>query len=245
MTCELVHGDCLEHLGNVAQGSVNFVFLDLPYTITACTWDVPIGVDRVWQALRPTLAPNAVIVATATIRFLPELLRHIAHPLKYDLVWHKSRATGFLNAKKAPLRSHENILVFGTPKSTYNVQMQPTTRPRRGSSFQQGEHGACYGKLSRTTTYTYGDDRYPTSIITPASPASERGLHPTQKPIALLTYLLKTYTHPGDTALDPCMGAGTTGAAAVHLGRKFVGIERDEVYFNVAKARINAAVAQG
>jgi DNA modification methylase len=240
-TSTIHHGDCLEIVPTLERDSVAFIFLDLPYKITQCKWDVHVPLDALWSALAGCMKADAIIVASATLRFLPELLQKIKHPLKYDLIWSKSRSTGFLNSKKAPLRSHENLLVYGTPRSTYNVQMQRTKRARRGDTVTRGEHGKIYGGMTRTTTYTYGDERYPTSVLEPESPASERGFHPTQKPVALLEWLISTYTNPGDTVLDPTMGSGTAGVACARLGRQFVGIEKDAEYFAAAKARIDAS----
>jgi site-specific DNA-methyltransferase (adenine-specific) len=185
---------------------------------------------------------NASIVLTASQPFTSALVMSNVKDFKYDVVWHKTQATGHLNAKKMPMRSHETILVFASSAPTYNPQLQDkpleNIRPigRRAASD-------CYGKFKESAERGIPmDKRYPQSVETFKNPNhGEAGLHPTQKPVALMEYLIKTYTNPGELVLDNTMGSGTTGVACMNTGRRFIGIERDEKYFAICQERIHRA----
>ena len=236
-------GDCLDVMPTLAKGSVALIFADLPYAVTQCKWDLHVSQFDLWASAEPLLIANCSVLATADVRLAGDIMRACPVPFKYDLIFNKSRVTGFLNSRRMPLRAHELVLYFARGKATYNVQMQRSWRNRPVSSFERKKKTDCYGKAESSIRYTFSDNRYPTSVLQPESPARERGLHPTQKPLALLEWLVASYTNPGDTVLDPCMGSGTTGHACANLGRKFIGIEKDPTYFAAAKARIEAAYA--
>lgn len=236
----LLLGDCLAIMPTLATGSVDTVFADLPYNVTRCVWDVAIDQSAFWAAMQPLLAPSAALVATTDVRLAASLIDHCPIPFRYDLVWHKSRAVGFLNANSMPLRAHELILYFAERNAPYTVQKKRSWRNRPSSSFKRVKKIDCYGKADKIVPYVYGDERYPTSVLEPESPAAERGLHPTQKPVDLLAWLIKAYSLPGQTLLDPTMGSGSAGVACMREGRNFIGIERDPAYFAIAQQRIEA-----
>lgn len=234
---ELRCGDCLEEMSFIEDGSVDMVLADPPYGTTACKWDSVIPLEPMWEHLKRVAKPNAAIVMTAAQPFTTTLISSNMKMFKYSLVWEKSRPTGFLQAKFMPMKSHEDIVVFvGSRKPTYNPQK--TTGHVPTSSARGPGHSPTFGK-SKVRDYAGGDtDRYPKSV---QRFKCERGPHPTQKPVALMEYLIKTYTNEGDTVLDFSMGSGTTGVACGNLGRKFIGIEMDDGYFGIAEQRIAEA----
>ena len=232
----LMQGDCLERMKEIPSGSVDMVLADPPYGTTACKWDSIIPLEPMWGQLKRIIKPNGAIVMTAAQPFTSVLVCSNLGMFKYQWVWDKSQITGFLNAKKQPLRRHEDVVVFGRYQATYNPQ------------FTQGAHytisrkhsTANYGNQVENATFSDGR-RYPTSIIDIKHSRVKDG-HPTQKPVALMEYLIKTYTNEGETVLDFTMGSGTTGVAAANTGRKFIGIELDSGYFKIAQNRINSAL---
>ena len=224
----LMQGDCLERMKEIPDGSVDLILCDLPYGTTQNKWDSVITFEPLWAQYRRVCKPNAAIVLTAAQPFTSFLVSSNARDFKYQWVWQKSKPTGHLNAKKQPLRNHEDVLVFYSAQPTYNPQ---GTRPTdvMVSRTNRGNYGAC----SKTTRQTVTG--YPCTVI---QFSTESGIHPTQKPVALMEYLIRTYTNEGEVVLDNCMGSGTTGIACRNLHRKFIGIEMDENYFNIAKKRI-------
>lgn len=225
---KLMNGDCLELMNDIPDNSVNMILCDLPYGTTKNKWDSVIPFDPLWREYSRIC--NGAVVLTAAQPFTSALVVSNMKNFKYQWVWKKSRPTGHLNAKKQPLRNTEDILVFYKSQCTYNPQGTRETdvmvsRTNRGN----------YGECSKTTRQTVTG--YPTTIL---EFASEKGVHPTQKPVALMEYLIKTYTNEGDTVLDNCMGSGTTGVACVNTNRNFIGIEIDKDYFKVAQQRINS-----
>ena len=236
-SCSLFLGDCLEMMKRIPDDSVDMILCDLPYGTTACKWDTVIPFEPLWAAYRRVAKKNAAIVLTASQPFTSTLITSNLRDFRYEWVWDKKGTTGFQTAKIMPLRRHENVVVFYRAKPTYNPAMETRGRERKkgGSKNDNG----CYGELR--SSESYNNSYYPTSVIE-ISNASKKGLvHPTQKPVALMEYLIRTYTNPGETVLDNTMGSGTTGVACMKTGRRFIGIERCAVYFRVASKRISLA----
>lgn len=222
----LINGDCLEEMKKIESGSVDMVLTDPPYGTTACKWDSIIPLEPMWEQLKRIIKPNGAIILFGSEPFSSFLRCSNIKQYKYDWVWQK-RPVNFLNAKKQPLRKTERISVFGG--NTYNPQgLIPCNKvnKRSNSTETNGLHG-----LSNVSKFT----NYPTDVL---EFIGERGLHPTQKPIALMEYLIKTYTNEGETVLDFTMGSGSTGVACRNTGRDFIGIELDKEYFEIAQKRI-------
>ena len=233
----LMLGDCLERMKEIESGSVDMVLADPPYGTTACKWDSIIDLPLMWEQLKRIIKPNGAIVITAQSPYDKVLGCSNLPMLKYEWVWEKPAATGHLNAKKMPMKAHENILTFYNKLPTYNPQKTLGHKPTNSYTKKNNADGECYGN---TVSVSGGGntDRYPRSVQVFSSDKQKLKLHPTQKPVALMEYLIKTYTNEGETVLDFTMGSGTTGVAAKNLNRKFIGIEMDEGYFNIAKKRI-------
>lgn len=232
---QLIHGDCLEELQNIPTGSIDLILTDPPYGTTACKWDSIIPLEKMWPLLDRVIKSNGVTVLFGNEPFSSMLRMGNIKNYKYDWVWQKKH-TGQLNAKKQPLRNVENIIVFYkkqplyTPQFTYSKPYITYNKNYKGSE--------AYGKQRDHISISDGR-RYPKQILN----FTENFIfHPTQKPVALMEYLIKTYTHPGETVLDFTMGSGTTGVACVNLDRKFIGIEKDPHYFKIAQKRIDAAI---
>jgi len=236
----LMNGDCLERMKEIPDGSVNMVLADPPYGTTACKWDSVIPLEPMWEQLKRVIKPNGAIVMTASQPFTTSLIASNIVMFKYCWVWEKNKATGHLNAKRRPLVAHEDVCVFYTKQPTYNPQglvekEKPTiSRGNRGRKGN-GSSGDCYGYAGKDTLQTHTG--YPRSVHK-ESVDFKAAHHPTQKPVALMEYLIKTYTDEGETVLDFTMGSGTTGVACVNTGRNFIGIELDDDYYNIAKGRI-------
>lgn len=229
----LMKGDCLERMKEIESGSVDMVLADVPYGTTQCKWDSVIPLEPMWEQLKRIIKPRGAIVMTACQPFTSALGASNLKYLRYSWVWEKPH-TGQLNAKRMPLKSIEDVLVFYASQPTYNPQFtfgDPYVRARGVG----GSSAECYGQQRRHTTVSDGR-RYPKQRLNFSN--REGNVHPTQKPVALMEYLIKTYTNEGETVLDFTMGSGTTGVAARNLGRKFIGIEMDEHYFEVANGRI-------
>lgn len=236
---ELYLGDCLEIMRDIPDGSVDMVLTDPPYGTTQCKWDSVIPFEPMWSELWRIIKPNGVIALMAQAPFDKVLGASDISSLKYEWIWQKETATGHLNAKKAPLKNHENILIFCKGKPTYNPQMRIGFKPYKQAQGKTKSKN--YGKQPGAVSISNGE-RYPLSVI---SFARDKGkIHPTQKPVALMEYLIRTYTNEGETVLDFTMGSGTTGVAAKNLNRKFIGIELDLDYFQTAKDRIDAVTPQ-
>lgn len=234
---DLRQGDCLELMKTLPDASVDMVLCDLPYGTTACKWDSIIPFDALWAEYRRVTKPKAAIVLTANQPFTSALVMSNAKAFKYAWAWVKTNCTGFANAKKQPLRQFEDVLVFYERQPTYNPQGvikldKPKSRTR--------DTGAIMGRTGFRDGYEQTETNYPKNVL---QIPSERGHHPTQKPVALMDYLIRTYTNAGDVVLDNCMGSGTTGVACANTGRRFIGMERDPEYFEIARARITTAAA--
>jgi site-specific DNA-methyltransferase (adenine-specific) len=229
-----MQGDCLERMKEIADGSVDMVLTDPPYGTTACKWDSIIPIEPMWEQLKRVIKPNGAIVMTASQPFTTTLISSNMSMFKYVWQWKKSNLTNFLNAKRQPLRCFEDVVIFCSGQSVYNAQMIETGN--RMVSRRVGTKTSVYGKADKETLYDRSS-MYPTQLI--EIPNRKDGkLHPTQKPVALMEYLIRTYTNENETVLDFTMGSGTTGVACVNLGRKFIGIELDQGYFDIAKERI-------
>jgi site-specific DNA-methyltransferase (adenine-specific) len=236
MNFKLMHGDCLEKMKEIADGSVDMVMCDLPYGTTQNKWDSVIPLEPLWREYRRVCKSSAAIVMTAQTMFSAQLMITNKNEHRYNLVWEKSKAGGFLNAKRMPLQAHEDILVFYRLLPTYNPQMEQG-KPYTKKAVSNGD-GKNYGKFNRKGKIAINVGiRYPRSVLR-FSNDNHGSVHPTQKPVALMEYLIRTYTNAGDTVLDNTMGSGTTGVACINTGRSFIGIERDEKYFAIASNRI-------
>jgi site-specific DNA-methyltransferase (adenine-specific) len=233
----LLLGDCLELMKRLPDASVDMILCDLPYGTTSCQWDSILPFDRLWAEYLRIAKPNAAIVLTASQPFTSALIMSRADIFKYSWSWVKTNCSGFANAKKQPLRSFEDVAVFYRKQRTYSPQGVVRLEKDRDRTRATGEF---MGKTGFRDGYVQEFTNYPKNIL---NIASERGLHPTQKPVALMEYLIRTYTNEGDVVLDNCMGSGTTGVACSNAGRRFVGMERDVNYFKTASDRIHAAYA--
>lgn len=233
----LYHGDCLEIMKTLPAASVDLILCDLPYGSSACSWDSPIPLDKLWAFYVGLVKESSTAVFTSSQPFTTRLITSNLGLFKYCWIWEKNRATNFPNAKKRPLTAHEEICVFASGKTRYSPQKSNGHTPTNSAK------GAQQGEIYRGSTirnYHGGvTTRYPRTIL---KFNCERGLHPTQKPVALMEYLIKTYTKEGDTVLDNCMGSGTTGVACKNLNRNFIGIEKDEKYFELASKRIEGSI---
>jgi len=241
---DLIWGNCLLEMQNIESGSVDAIICDPPYGTTACKWDSVIPFDAMWEQLNRVIKPNGAIVMTASQPFTSALIVSNIKMFRQVQVWDKRMPTGHLNAKKKILSRHEDIILFSEAKFghfTYNPQMRKgklrnKTPKRKADNYE----GRVYGKVIHKGD-SFNDKYYPTSIGE-FSNASQKGKqHPTQKPVALMEYLIKTYTNEGETVLDFTMGSGTTGVACKNLNRSFIGIEMDDKYFDIAKGRIENA----
>jgi site-specific DNA-methyltransferase (adenine-specific) len=230
---KLLHGDCLELMVQIPDDSVDMVLCDLPYGTTRNKWDSVLDLPALWAEYKRI--SRGAIVLTAQAPFDKVLGASNLGWLRYEWIWQKTKATGHLNAKLQPMKNHENVLVFYKELPTYNPQglvrkAVPTIR-------KGGNNGTNYGKSDKDALQEF--ENYPRSIL--AIPSEGKTIHPTQKPVALMEYLIRTYTREGETVLDNCMGSGTTGVACVNTGRNFIGIEQDDKYFEIAKQRITDA----
>lgn len=236
---QLHQGDCLEVIKEIPDKSVDMVLCDLPFGITQNKWDKVIPFSGLWEAYNRTVKDDSAVVLFAQMPFTAELVHSNLKNFKYMWVWYKHYCRGFLNAKKQPLRTTENIAVFYKKQCTYNPEMRKGELRRKGNGSKQR---GCYGKYEPIKTIN--DEYYPTDILDFAGVPNSELRHPTQKTVDLLEYLIKTYTNEGETVLDNCMGSGSTGVACVNTNRNFIGIELDENYFNIAKERIEKAGAE-
>ena len=234
----ILFGDCLERMAEIPDGSVDMVMADLPYGTTACKWDSVIPLDAMWSEYKRVCKPNAAIVLTATQPFTAALVMSNLKGFKHEWIWRKDKAGNFASAKYAPMKIHESVLVFCHGRINYNPIKTLRDKPIiRGNSSSKGtaKNLASSSRFSGHTRKVF-TDRCPESIIPFGT--VRKTIHPTQKPVELMEYLIRTYTNEGETVLDNTMGSGTTGVACMNTGRRFIGIERDETYFNIARSRI-------
>ena len=238
----LYRGDCLEVMPTLGAGSIDMVLTDPPYGTTACKWDSVIPFEPMWAGVKHVAKKNAAIVMTASQPFTSALVMSNVKMFKYEWVWSKTNGSNFATLKYTPWRMHENVLVFGRTGTTYNPQKYRVSDDKVDKRKTINNHlsnkKGVIGTFARTRRRDDGT-RYPSSIQAFANP-NHKSLHPTQKPVYLMEYLIRTYTNEGQTVLDFTLGSGTTGVAAVNLGRRFVGIEMDEKYFEVSATRIQS-----
>ena len=234
---ELWCGDCLELMRNIPDKSVDMILCDLPYGTTACKWDTVIPFEALWGGYERVIKDNGAICLFGSEPFSTELRHSNLKMFKYDWVWEKEQGANFMLCKYQPYKVDEIISVFS--KKTHNYYPQMTEgKPYISGKGNSGEITRCVTKVQTKNNGT----RYPRSIQKFSTDKAKGSLHPTQKPVALLEYLIKTYTNENETVLDNCMGSGSTGVACINTNRKFIGIELDNTYFEIAKERINKAV---
>jgi site-specific DNA-methyltransferase (adenine-specific) len=246
--CHLMRGDCLDLMAGIPDGSVDMILADPPYGTTACKWDSIIPLEPMWAHLKRIIKPNGAIVMTASQPFTSVLVCSNLSMFKYSWVWKKTRPGGFVSAKLKPLKDVEDVCVFsegttanGSKRNMpyYPQGVNPGVHWKRPNKYK-GSDGVSYSRASHSLDRTTDGSNYPREIIEFSNPNSGV-VHPTQKPVTLMEYLIRTYTQEGETVLDFTMGSGTTGVACINTGRKFIGIELDEGYFEIAKARCGVA----
>lgn len=237
------HMDCLEGMKLIADKSIDMILCDLPYGVTQNKWDSAIPLDALWEQYNRIIKDNGAIVLTAQTPFDKILGASNVANLRYEWIWDKDKGSGFLNAKRMPLRQHENILVFYKKQPTYHPQMreadQNKVRPlRKNTSQNSTNYGNVTGGVEGRSDIT---KRYPTTILRYSAMAGELNpanrLHPTQKPVDMFEYLIRTYTNEGDIVLDNCMGSGTTAVACIRSKRHYIGFESDEIYAEISELR--------
>lgn len=229
-------GDCLDRMQEIPGGTVDLILADLPYGTTRCAWDSVIPLAPLWEQYRRVLKRRGAVVLTAAQPFTSALVMSNPDWFLYDWVWEKGAATGHLNAKRAPMRAHESVLVFAQCQPTYNPQM--TRGHERKTSVKRADESELYGKQKFAPLAYDSTSRYPRTVQFFSSDKQRGSYHPTQKPLALMEYLVRTYSNPGEIVLDNAMGSGTTGVACRNAGRQFIGIESDEAHFATARQRI-------
>ena len=238
--------DCLVGMQNIPDSSIDCIICDLPYGVLnkqseGGQWDSIIPLEPLWEQYKRVIKKNGAIVLFSQGMFTAQLMMSQPRMWRYNLIWDKARATGFLNANRMPLRYHEDICVFYNMLPTYNPQMEDLNGREPNHSQGFGDHAnknSCYGKIGRVYP-TYESKKHPRSIIRiKAVHCNEEQFHPTQKPVELMRYLIRTYSNKGDTILDNCIGSGSTAVACIQEGRHFIGFEQDKVYFKKALERI-------
>lgn len=235
----LYNDDCLEIMKNLPDKSVDMVLCDLPYGVTQNKWDNVIPFDKMWTLLNRICKETCAMVFFADGMFCAELMLSNKKMWRYNLIWDKIIPSGFLNANKMPLRSHEEICVFYKKLPTYNPQKILGNKSHSKGNKKDSYTNNNYGKFKFVdNSETLGNMKYPKSILSFSKPHPSISVHPTQKPVELLEYLIKTYSNEGDTILDFTMGSGSTGVACKNINREFIGIEKEEKYFKIAKERI-------
>lgn len=238
---KIYNQDCIEGMKRIPDKSIDMILADLPFGTTKNEWDKIIPFIPLWEQYERIIKDNAAIVLFGQQPFTSKLINSKLELFRYEWIWQKTKSTGFMNAKKMPLKSHENILVFYKKLPTYNPQdiktgiAIKTGRSRKGNSRNYGKTGCGNPDYIQTTS------NYPKDIITFSNPSNKGHLHPNQKPIALLEYLIKTYTNEGDIVLDNCIGSGSTAVACVNTNRNFIGFEISKDYCEIAERRVAEA----
>lgn len=232
MQSYIKQGDCLELMKEIPDKSVDLILCDLPYGTTQNKWDTVLDLEKLWGGYNRIVKDNTPIVLFSQMPFSATLVKSNFPLFKYEWIWQKQQGTGYLNAKKMPLKAHENILVFYKKLPLYNPQMRTGFKPY---TCKRGKGTSNYNKHISVVSTSNGE-RYPIDILEFAY--DKQKLHPTQKPVALLEYLIKTYTNEGATVLDNCMGSGSTCVACINTNRNYIGFELNGNYFNIAKERI-------
>jgi len=237
---KLLQGDCLELMKDIDDESIDLILCDLPYEITECEWDSVIPFEPMWKEYKRIIKEHGAIILTAYQPFTSKLIMSNLKMFKYEWIWNKIKPGNIFSAKTKPMQNHENVLVFGKSKTNYfpimtDLHIKTTTK--------------VYGNSKSQKAPVYNDERilkgkYPKTIITFSNANQRNRIHPTQKPVPLFEYLIKTYTNDGDLVLDNCMGSGTTGVACFHTNRDFIGMELNKEYYEIAKNRIKEAQKQ-
>jgi site-specific DNA-methyltransferase (adenine-specific) len=225
---KVLHGDCLELMKDIPDKSIDMILCDLPYGTTACKWDTVIPFEPLWEQYKRIIKDNGAIVLTASQPFTM---------FKYEWVWNKITGRGHLVAKHRPMAQHENVVVFGKGKTKYNPQMVLMDNPQKGKSMESSRTSIMGGKTTKESEAIIRTHKYPKTIITQG--VDGKYAHPTQKPVALFEYLIKTYTNEGDLVLDNCAGSGTTGVACKNLNRNFILIEKEQEYIDIINKRLS------
>jgi DNA modification methylase len=241
MKDQVIQGDCLEVMKDIPDKSIDMILCDLPYGTTACKWDTIIPFEPLWEQYKRIIKDNGAIVLTASQPFTSALVMSNIKMFKYEWIWEKTQATGHLDAKKKPMKAHENICIFYYRQPTYNFQ-KTFGHKRRVSLARHKENteknqAEIYHKADKFTDYDT-TERYPRSVLIFPSDKQKSSLHPTQKPVALFEYLIKTYTNEGDLVLDNCAGSGTTGVACKNLNRNYILIEKEPEYIDIINKRL-------
>jgi len=241
MSYQLIHGDCLEVMPTLADKSIDAIVCDLPYGTTNCSWDSVIPFEPLWAQYKRIIKPRGAIVLFGSQPFTSALIMSNIEWFRQEIIWDKVLPVGFLDANRKPMKRHENIILFSPcGYGTFNPQKtkgEPYTRPQRKMT-------PVYGKFIEIAGVNETGDRYPTSILEISNANRVKNGHPTQKPVDLLAYLIRTYTNEGETILDNTMGSGSTIVAAIQEGRNAIGIERDADYFAIAQQRCLEATYQ-
>ncbi len=236
---KLLHGDCLELMKNISDKSIDCIICDLPYGTTNCKWDILIPFDKLWEQYNRIIKDDGPIVLFSSQPFTSFLICSNIKMFKYSWVWDKVRPVGVHVSKIRPMQQTEDIVVFGKQKIKYNPQKQKKDKPRKGSK-EYGRTSIIGGEIKHQdkekTVYT---ESFPRNLIVFSNASNKDRFHPTQKPINLCEYLIKTYTNENDLILDNCMGSGTTCLAAKNLNRYYIGIEKDDEYFKISERRLN------
>lgn len=235
---KLYQGDCIELMDNIPDKSIDMIFTDLPYGTTRAKWDSVIDLGLLWEQYNRIIKDNGAILLFAQTPFDKVLGTSNLDMLRHEWIWEKTSATGHFNAKKMPLKAHENILVFYKKLPTYNPQKTRGHKPVNSFRKYAGKESDLYGENTEDIVGGGSTERYPRSVLLFPSDKQKSNYHPTQKPEDLLRYMIRTYTNPGEVILDSTMGSGSTGVAAIKEGRNFIGIELDEKYYDISKERI-------
>jgi site-specific DNA-methyltransferase (adenine-specific) len=235
-------GDCLDLMKYIPDKSIDMILADLPYGTTKCKWDTIIPFEPLWEQYKRIIKDSGATVLTATQPFASALVMSNPKMFKYEWIWNKITGRGHLVAKYRPMAQHENILVFGNGRVKYNPQMILMDKPQKGKSMESSRTSIMGGRTTKESKIIIRTHKYPKTIITQG--VDGKYLHPTQKPVALCEYLIKTYTNEGETVLDNCMGSGTTAVACINTNRKYIGIEKELKYFEIAKERIESVTAR-
>lgn len=237
---KIYNEDCLEGMKRIPDKSIDMILADLPYGTTNCKWDTIIPLEPLWEQYNRVIKDNGAIVLTAQTPFDKVLGVSNITNLRYEWIWEKTAATGHLNAKKMPMKAHENILVFYKKLPTYNPQKTDGHNPVNSYTKYMATQnkGTIYNSVAQEVTGGGNTDRYPRSVLLFPSDKQKTNIHPTQKPLSLMEYLVRTYTNEGDIVLDNCIGSGTTAVACKNTNRKFIGFELDKNYFDIANERI-------
>lgn len=235
-------GDCLEIMKQIEAGSIDMILTDLPYGSTKNPWDIIIPFVPLWEQYKRIIKPNGAIVLTASQPFTSELVMSNRKMFRYDLTWDKVLTSGFLNANRMPLRSHEDILVFYSKQPTYNPQKTQGVKCHTKGTLNKMANNN-YGDFAPVDNMDLlGDMKHPKSIVTFQKPHPSKAIHSTQKPVELFEYLIRTYTNEGDIVLDSCAGSGTAGEAANNTGRAFILIEQEEVHCDLIAERVGCKI---